>query len=108
MVKIWSGINGRLIATLRGTPSEIADLAINQENTMLAVAACEKVIRVWCLRTGAVIATLNAQGGNTTSIFFCPMPRSRSSVRYLASTSTDGSCAFWAYTDEPGEPIVFQ
>lgn len=110
-MKVWSAIDGRLLATLRGShadSAEITDLAVNFENTLLAASSCDKVIRVWCLRTGAPISVLSGHGGTVTSIFFCPTPSSFSSVRYLGSTSTDGCCAFWAYTEEPGQQAVFQ
>ncbi|ODM99229.1 PH-interacting protein [Orchesella cincta] len=99
LVKIWSALDGRLLATLRGASSEITDLAVNSENTLLAAGSCDKLIRVWCLRSCAPIAVLNSHSGSVTSLFFCPIPRSRLPLAYLASTSTDGSCAFWGFTE---------
>lgn len=98
-MKIWSAVDGRLLATLRGASAEITDLAINNENTLIAAGSCDKLIRVWCLRTCAPMAVLNSHSGSVTSLFFCPIPRSRHPVCYLASTSTDGSCSFWGFTE---------
>jgi len=93
---------------LRGAIGEITDLAINNENTLLAVGSCDKLIRVWSLATCEQVAVLNAHSGNVTSIFFCPMPKTNFDVKYLASTSNDGSCAFWEYTERNSGKIVFQ
>jgi len=108
LVKIWSAVDGRLLTSLRGNSAEITDLAVNKENTLLASSSCDRYIRIWCLATGVPVATLSGHTSNVTSIFFCPMPRSRSRIRYLASTSTDGSVAFWAYLEEPGKQAEFQ
>ncbi len=43
LVKLWSTFDGRLLATLRGHFGEISDLAINQENTLIAAGSCDKV-----------------------------------------------------------------
>ncbi|CAG7723230.1 unnamed protein product [Allacma fusca] len=108
LVKVWSAVDGRLLATLRGATAEITDMAINHENTLLAVGSNDKLIRVWSLRNCESLAVLNEQQGQITSVFFCPMPNARSPIRYLASTATDGSCAFWAYTELPGKLAEFQ
>jgi len=57
-VKIWSALTGRLLATLRGASAEIADLAVSYDNTLLAAGSCDKIVRVWCLRTTAPVSLL--------------------------------------------------
>ena len=52
LVKCWSFIDGRLIHTFRGASSEISDLAVSQDNKLIAAGSCDKVIRVWELHTG--------------------------------------------------------
>lgn len=44
--------DGRLLATLRGASTEITDIAVNTENTLLAAGSVDKILRVWCLQTG--------------------------------------------------------
>jgi len=95
LVKIWSVIDGRLLATLRGASAEITDIAVNPENTLLAAGSIDKILRVWCLQTTAPIAVLTGHTGMITAVHFCPM--ARGSVRYLVSTSSDGSVSFWSY-----------
>ena len=56
LVKIWSALTGRLLATLRGASAEIADLAVSYDNTLLAAGSCDKIVRVWCLRTTAPVS----------------------------------------------------
>lgn len=100
-------MNGRLLVTLRGATGEITDMAVNPENTLLAVGSNDKLIRVWSLHNCSSLAVL-PHGGQITSVYFCPLANPRSPIRYLASTATDGSVSFWSYTENPGEDAVFQ
>ncbi|MEQ2217639.1 hypothetical protein XENOCAPTIV_017479, partial [Xenoophorus captivus] len=68
LVKIWATDDGRLLSTLRGHSAEICDMAVNYENSLIASASCDKIIRVWCLRTCAPIAILQAHAASITSI----------------------------------------
>ncbi|MGH0131078.1 UNVERIFIED_CONTAM: hypothetical protein FKN15_044990, partial [Acipenser sinensis] len=68
LVKIWATDNGRLLATLRGHVAEISDMAVNYENTMIAVGSCDKMIRVWCLQTCAPLAVLEGHEASITSL----------------------------------------
>nr|CAI5864220.1 unnamed protein product [Callosobruchus analis] len=113
LIKLWSTYTGRLIASFRGASSELTDIAINSENTLLAAGSIDRILRVWSLHTGAPVAVLTGHTGMITSVNFCPTPCW--GVRYLISTSTDGSVGFWTYTYDPGSkvefrnsPIVFQ
>ncbi|KAK7871917.1 hypothetical protein R5R35_009722 [Gryllus longicercus] len=101
LVKVWSTIDGRLIATLRGASAEITDIAVNMENTLLAAGSLDKILRVWCFQTTAPVAVLSSHTGMITAVHFCPL--SSNSVRYLVSTSTDGSVAFWSYEYSNGK-----
>lgn len=83
LVKIWATDDGRLLATLRGHAAEISDMAVNYENTLLASAGCDKMIRVWCLRTCAPITVLQ---GHTASI---------TSIQVFIKTKTTGCTGFY-------------
>lgn len=106
LVKLWSACTGRLIMTFRGASSEITDIAINSENTLLAAGSIDRIVRVWNLQTGIPVAVLCIHTGMVTSVNFCPT--SSWGVRYLISTSTDGSVAFWTYTYESGTKVEFR
>ncbi|XP_049806710.1 PH-interacting protein [Schistocerca nitens] len=95
LVKIWSAIDGRLLATLRGASSEITDIAVNVENTLLAAGSLDKILRIWSLQTSAPVAVLTGHTGMITSVHFSPMIKY--DMRYVVTTSTDGSVAFWIY-----------
>lgn len=105
-MKLWSAIDGRLLATFRGASAEITDIAINLENTMLAAGSLDRVLRVWDLQTGGVIAVFCEHSGMITSVNFCPNPKS--DMKYLVTTSTDGTVAFWSYTQSRGQKPIFQ
>ncbi|KAL9871562.1 bromodomain and WD repeat-containing protein 3 isoform X1 [Glossina fuscipes] len=105
LIKIWSAVDGRLLATLRGASAEITDIAINLDNTMLAAGSLDRILRVWDLQTTSPIAVLSAHTGMITSVNFCPSPRA--DLKYLVTTSTDGSIAFWQYSTPRGQKITF-
>ncbi|XP_032888358.1 bromodomain and WD repeat-containing protein 1 isoform X1 [Amblyraja radiata] len=109
LVKIWATHTGRLLSTLRGHSTEISDMAVNYENSMLAAGSCDKLIRVWCLRTCAPVAVLQGHTGSITSLQFGPM--SKGSVRYMASTGSDGSVCFWQWDPDTlkfkNQPLKF-
>uniref|UniRef100_T1J4N0 Bromo domain-containing protein n=1 Tax=Strigamia maritima TaxID=126957 RepID=T1J4N0_STRMM len=95
LVKIWSAIDGRLLATLRGHSAEITDMAVNYENSLLAAGSCDKIIRVWCIKSIAPVAVLVGHTGMVTSLQFCPCPKDEN--RYLISTGCDGCICFWQW-----------
>lgn len=101
MVKLWSTVDGRLLNTFRGASAEITDIDINQENSLLAAGSIDRLLRVWDLQTGAPVAVLCGHTGMITSVKFCPS--TRSGLRYLITTSNDGSVAFWTYTYNKGK-----
>lgn len=104
-MKVWSAIDGRLLATFRGASAEITDIAINLENTLLAAGSLDRILRVWDLQTMAPVAVLPGHTGMITSVNFCPS--SRWDLRYVVTTSTDGSVAFWTYTHNKGVKASF-
>jgi bromodomain and WD repeat domain-containing protein 1/3 len=106
LVKLWSAIDGRLLTTFRGASAEITDIAINLENTMIAAGSIDRILRVWDLQNASVIAVLNAHNGMITSVNFCPNPRS--DLKFVVTTSTDGSVAFWQYNQPRGQKPIFQ
>lgn len=106
LVKLWSAIDGRLLTTFRGASAEITDIAINLENTMIAAGSIDRVLRVWDLQNASVIAVLCAHNGMITSVNFCPNPKS--DLKFLVTTSTDGSVAFWQYSQPKNQKPIFQ
>lgn len=96
MIKVWSAISGRLLFTFRGASSEITDIDININNTLLAAGSLDRILRVWNLQSGAPVASLTGHSGMITSVNFCPLPILN--TFYLVTTSTDGSVAFWNYS----------
>ncbi|EGI63952.1 PH-interacting protein [Acromyrmex echinatior] len=105
LVKVWSSIDGRLLATFRGASAEIMDIAVNFDNTLLAAGSLDRIIRVWCFQSMSPVAVLTGHSGMITSINFCPIVCN--DVYYLVSTSTDGSVAFWSHTKKSNERAVF-
>ncbi|KAJ8937367.1 hypothetical protein NQ314_011913 [Rhamnusium bicolor] len=74
LIKLWSAHTGRLLAAFRGAKSEITDIAINSENTLLAAGSIDRILRVWNIQNGAPVAVLTGHTGMVTSVNFCPTP----------------------------------
>ncbi|GBP04757.1 Bromodomain and WD repeat-containing protein 1 [Eumeta japonica] len=72
---------------------------------MLAAGSVDRILRVWDLQTTSPIAVLAAHTGMITSVNFCPSPRN--DLKYLVTTSNDGSIAFWQYSTPRGQKITF-
>ncbi|XP_066145385.1 PH-interacting protein isoform X1 [Euwallacea fornicatus] len=106
LIKLWSTYTGRLIATFRGASSEITDIAVDPENILLAAGSIDRILRVWNLQSGAPVAVLTGHTGMITSVNFCPT--SCWGQRYLITTSTDGSIAFWVYSSDGKEKVDFR
>lgn len=92
LVKMWGTYTGRLYFTFRGASAEISDMAVSEDNKLLAAGSTDKIIRVWCLVTAAPVAVLSKHTGTITALHFCPGVAS-----YLAATSGDGTVSFWKY-----------
>lgn len=95
LVKLWSTIDGRLLCTFRGATAEITDIAVNLDNTLLAAGSLDHIVRVWDMQTASPVSVLCGHTGRITSVNFCPSPREH--LKYLVTTSTDGSVAFFQY-----------
>lgn len=59
LVKVWSSTDGLLLATFRGASSEIMDIAVNFDNTLLAAGSLDRILRVWCFQTMSPVSSLN-------------------------------------------------
>lgn len=108
LVKIWSAVDGRLLATLRGHQKPITDFTVNLENTLLATGSVDKTIRIWDLRTTEPLAILSGHASEIASLNFCPFVKSLdnhhgkrqsqlSHQRWLVSTANDGQVCFWSF-----------
>ncbi|CAG2170887.1 unnamed protein product, partial [Oppiella nova] len=110
LVKIWSTIECRLIATLRGHEHEITDIAVNYENSLLASGDINYLIFIWCLKSTKALQVLRCHQQQITSLSFCPL----STVSYLVSTGDDGRICFWKYSavtklfDEKPDPQIVE
>lgn len=58
LVKVWSSIDGRLLATFRGASAEIMDIAVNSDNTLLAAGSLDRILRVWCFQTMSPVSKM--------------------------------------------------
>ena len=108
LVKMWGTHNGRLYFTFRGASAEISDMAVSEDNRLLAAGSTDKIIRVWCLLTAAPVTVLSKHTGTITALHFCPCSLSSVSP-YLAATSGDGTVSFWKYhyPDKARKKAVF-
>ncbi|KAG0222895.1 Bromodomain and WD repeat-containing protein 3 [Mortierella sp. GBA43] len=100
LIKIWSTQSGYLLFTLRGHAAEVTYMDISSDNTMLATASNDGIVRVWDLKTSAPVAVLpvgmNTRARKTiTTVSFSPSPIPQ--IRYLIATTIDGFTWVWKY-----------
>ncbi len=88
LVKVWSAVSGALVLTLRGHGNVIMDMAISYDNTLLATASADKVIRVWTLSTGAAVMVA-PHDGIVNCCCFSPVSN------ILVSAGDDGMVYVW-------------
>lgn len=98
LIKAWSACDGRLMATFRGHEKEISDIDVNFENTLMASGSCDKMIRIWNLRTTASTTILQGHTSAVSNVEFSPY--CRSITRWLASSGNDGLICFWEWNVE--------
>lgn len=70
LVKVWSSIDGRLLATFRGASAEIMDIAVNFDNTLLAAGSLDRIIRVWCFQSMSPVSIKATIHIRTTELLF--------------------------------------
>jgi WD40 repeat protein len=75
--------------------SEITDIAVNYENTLLASGDISNLILIWSLKSAKLLTSLKSHTKQITSLKFCPL--SRTEKRYLVSTGDDGRVCFWKW-----------
>lgn len=99
------------MATFRGHDKEISDIDLNYENTLMASGSCDKMIRIWNLRTTESTTVLQGHTSAVSNVEFSPYcadaaaPRSTSdsattttaTTRWLASSGNDGLICFWQW-----------
>lgn len=95
LIKAWGASDGRLMATFRGHDKEISDIDLNYENTLMASGSCDKMIRIWNLRTIESTHVLSGHSSAVSNVEFSPYCRGR--TRWLASSGNDGLICFWQW-----------
>ncbi|KAI9320746.1 hypothetical protein BX666DRAFT_2017807 [Dichotomocladium elegans] len=104
LVKVWDARSGHLIHTIRGHENAITDIAINEENTLIATASMDGYVRVWKMEDYSPVATLKSHAASArqrkpfTSVRFSPSPCA--DTRYLMSTNEDGVVRLWKWNNE--------
>lgn len=89
---------GYLIHTMRGHQNIITDIAINQENTLIATASSDGCVRVWTMDEYKPIMCLRPNATTIkpfTTVKFSPSPRKE--TRYLMATNEDGIVRLWRW-----------
>lgn len=85
-IKVWETAAGKLLANLQGHAKAIKNVAYSPESDLLVSAADEDAVRLWDIRTGALLRSMK---GPTSFLGFTPNGR-----RLVAGTRV--------YEPEPG------
>lgn len=60
LVKVWDTHNGYLIYTIRAHQEAVNDIAVNEENTLVATASSDGYVRVWKMGEFTPVVNLDA------------------------------------------------
>lgn len=109
VARLWSVIDGRLVATLEGTDAGVLDVAFSRDGTLVATAAGDGALRLYDVRSGTQAMTIQSAADpdnfhgtfspetiNALSVAFAPDGRS------IAAGLSDGTARIWSL-DEGGE-----
>ena len=97
--------------TFRGHEGEVMDMEVHPDNTLLASCDDKKMIRIWCLKTGATLTVLMGHTSKITTISWCPTIVA-DNIRVLMSTGNEASVIFWSFDEtekkfDSGLPIKY-
>ncbi|GAB5357260.1 hypothetical protein AAMO2058_000358800, partial [Amorphochlora amoebiformis] len=84
LIKVWSILDGSLIRTLRGHKSEITDLQISPQDTLIASSSTDCSVRVWSATDWSEIAHLKGHTEEVLRVRFSPCGKT------LLTASLDG------------------
>lgn len=87
--QIWAVRNARLMRTLRGHSGVLTDVAVSNDNTLIASASEDRRIRIWSAADGAPLAVLQGHGDSINYIYFHPL------FNVLISSSDDATARVW-------------
>ncbi|MFC9589880.1 NB-ARC domain-containing protein [Streptomyces sp. NPDC056944] len=88
---VWDAVSGARTLTLSGRGAAVRTVAAAPEGTWLVSAAADGIVRIWDLRTAAVLRTLDMpEGGGATSAAVSP------DSRWIATTGRDATLRIWA------------
>ena len=94
-VNQWNAAAGTSIATLEVEWAD--DVAFSPDGTMFATGSQDRLVRLYDVSTGDIIATFEGHNHYVTSVLFTP------GGQRLASGSQDGTILLW---DLPPDPVV--
>jgi WD40 repeat protein len=69
-IQVWRLSDGERVQTLVGPSSTNADVAFNQDGSLLAVSAADAAVHVWQWRDGSKLAVLHRHGDSVNSVEF--------------------------------------
>ena len=107
LVKVWSCVHARLLATFRGhaqsaQSGQISDISVDPQDTMVASGDTAGVIRVWSLETAAALAVLTGHSSDIDVLEFGKSVQAHQ--QYLVSVSSDFTLRFWKWSKDPSDP----
>ncbi|CDW51796.1 PH interacting protein [Trichuris trichiura] len=107
LVKVWNVEHARLLFTFRGIRTRINDVAIDQDNILMAVSS-DHVNRVYSLQDGRLIDVLVGHAGNLQGVCFVPYWDENN--RFLCSISNFGELCFWKWQPERQhfDPVAYK
>ena len=70
-LKIWDFATGRLIAEIK-TTGALGGLSVSPDGKIIATGHFEKVVRLWSVKSGALLAEIKTHSGSIKAVAFTP------------------------------------
>jgi WD40 repeat protein len=87
--RLWNGLTGEIIATLRGHQDGVSRAAFTPDGKLIVTTSADSTARLWDGITGRAVAVLKGHKGQVHDAQFSP------DGRWLVTAADDGTARLW-------------
>ena len=93
LVKVWSGVDGHLLAVLTGHTEEVLKVCFSPDGRLIATASSDHTARIWDSQSGSLIRVLRGHDDAVTGAIFS------ADGQQIVTASNDHTARVWSTTD---------
>jgi len=101
-IRLWSTINGEVIATLEGHQASVLTVAFSPDGTRLASGGNDGMLRLWNTKTGQLETSLGSDKTPVASLAY------QLTGQLLAAARYDGTIPVWQTADTTQPPLILK